>query len=221
MGMGFERLQSCALFTVILVVAVHHRELAAPHHHRTLQETAREADVMPTSVPQATVPAASLKQLVEEVLWEALDQKLGQKLDQKIDATVHDPLAALEKREAESRDALREQVRTIGRDCTDEAARTAGEERGQRKVVAEMDEKVKMLEQHTKALQAQVDELKRLRASDDDDERRRMQRTGTDGGTAHIIIRGTQCRARRRHWGAVGDGRRWSTHATVGPSQSA
>ena len=114
-----ERMQSFALLAVALVVAIHHSELAAhggPHspHHRMLQET--EA---------AEAPAASLKQLVEE--------EIDQTLDQKVAETVRDQVAALEKREDASVDELREQVRNIGRDCNDEAARSAQEQRDLRK----------------------------------------------------------------------------------------
>ena len=186
---GLERMQSFALFLVAIVVAVHHRELAAHRGgaapHRVLQETA-EADAMATGVLQAPAPAParSLKQLIGEQLWEEIDEKL----DQMMDETVHDQLAALEKREGASVDELREQMRNIGRDCHDEAARSAEDERGRLKAVLEISEKVTMLEKHTEALQVQVDELKR---TSDDDERRRMQRTTDADSTAHIIIRNT------------------------------
>eukprot|EP01046_Picozoa_sp_COSAG06_P073719 COSAG06_NODE_22183_length_731_cov_1.327532_1_plen_127_part_01 len=125
--MGFERMQSFALLAVALVVAVHHRELAAdrggadatPHRHRTLQGT--EA---------ADAPAASLKHPVGEQLWW---QEINQMVDQKVAKTVRDQVAALEKREGASVDELQEQVRNIGRDCKDEAARSAQEQRDRRK----------------------------------------------------------------------------------------
>eukprot|EP01046_Picozoa_sp_COSAG06_P061693 COSAG06_NODE_13633_length_1236_cov_18.207564_1_plen_166_part_10 len=67
-----------------------------------------------------------------------------------------------------------------------------------------MSDKVETLEKHTDALQAQVDELKRLRASDHA-ERRRTQRTG-GGEAAQIIIRNTRSTAAAQS--VAGRGRR-------------
>jgi hypothetical protein len=197
--MGLERMQPFALLAMALVVAVHHRELAAhrdggadatPHRHRTLQQG--------TEAPDA--PPASRETLVGEQLWW---QEIDQRLDQKVAETVRDQVAALEKREDASIDELREHVRNIGRDCKDEAARSAQEQRDRRKAALEMSVKVEMLEKHTDMLQAQVDELKRLRASDHA-ERRRTQRTG-GGEAAQIIIRNTRSTAAQS---AAGRGRR-------------
>eukprot|EP01046_Picozoa_sp_COSAG06_P049649 COSAG06_NODE_7688_length_2412_cov_5.095115_4_plen_350_part_01 len=190
MRVSSERMQSFTLLAVALVVAVHHSELAAhreggPHHRMLLQET--EA---------AEALAASLKELVEE--------EIDQTLNHRIAETVRDQVAALEKREDASIDELREQVRTIRRDCNDEAARSAQEQRDRRKAALEMSDKVEMLEKHTDALQAQVDELKRLRANEHA-ERRRTQRTG-GGEAAQIIIRNTRSTAAAQS--AAGRGRR-------------
>ena len=146
-------MQSFALLAMALVVAVHHRELAAhrdgvadtvtPHRHRMLRGT--EA---------LDAPPASRETLVGEQLWW---QEIDQRLDQKVAETVRDQVAALEKREdASAVDELREQVRTIERDCKDEVARSAQEERARRKAAVEMSDKVEMLQKHTDALQAQV-----------------------------------------------------------------
>jgi len=55
---------------------------------------------------------------------------------------------------------------------------------------SELREQMKAAEQRTDAVQAEIDELKRQHARDHV-ERRRMQRTGSSGEAAHIIIRNT------------------------------
>eukprot|EP01046_Picozoa_sp_COSAG06_P061694 COSAG06_NODE_13633_length_1236_cov_18.207564_2_plen_139_part_00 len=103
-------MQSFALLAMALVVAVHHRELAAhrddggadatPHRHRMLRGT---------EAPDA--PPASRETLVGEQLWW---QEIDQRLDQKVAETVRDQVAALEKREDASIDELRDLGADLG-----------------------------------------------------------------------------------------------------------
>jgi hypothetical protein len=188
--------QSLVWFVLALVVAFDHTELAAQRGARRLQ------------VPDtAAADVEEIGKLVED--------QLGNQLGKLVDGAVQTKMEACQaliERESATAAELREQMGAMRQEFEE---RWAGGEGVASDATQSINEKVEVAERRIDLLQAQVEELKQLRASDHA-ERRRTQRTGgTDqalaqsragGEAAQIIMRNTRSTATAQP--ATGRGRR-------------
>eukprot|EP01046_Picozoa_sp_COSAG06_P014734 COSAG06_NODE_922_length_11538_cov_10.478538_1_plen_187_part_10 len=170
-----------AIVAIALAVAFDHRELAAQRDQASAHRLLWEAGG--TSTGEEAMPVGRLEKLVGEKLWETLAEKLDRKVDEvmavgRLEKLVGEKLSETlaEKLDRKVDEAVQKGVESL--------------EKRDASSASELREQMKAADERTDAVQAEIDELKRQHARDHV-ERRRMQRTGSSGEAAHIIIRNT------------------------------